>query len=396
MRIHGDSERAFSPLIEAFERIVEDAPGGAALAVYHRGRKVVDVWAGKRDAEGRPWERDTATVVFSTTKGVASTVLHQLVDRGLLSYDDPVAKHWPGFAQRGKGDITVRDVLTHRAGLSDTRRLLGDARELLDWEGMLRRLEEAEPGDRGPRSSYHALTYGHLVGGIAEKVTGTPFPRLVRTMIAEPLDLEGFHIGAPESATQHAARLIFGRGGSSGGSKKKRKPLRLRFRAPFLEPFRDALFPRGIHRFDMSSPEALAACIPAANGLFTARDLARMYAALAEGGSLDGTRILSREALDRVRRPVVSGPDRVLLVPMGWRLGYHRVGTLSRRTAPGAIGHYGFGGSGAFADPERRLAVAFVVNYGFGTPVGDLRVWYLNGVALGCADRLEARERRTA
>ena len=369
-----------------------DAPGGASLAVSHEGRMVVDLWGGVRDNEQKPWERETPCVAYSTTKGVVSTALHMLRDRGALDYDDPVAKHWPGFERAGKGDITIRDLLTHRAGLYDARRIVGEAENLLDWDEVTERLAAAAPGDRGPRSSYHALTYGHLVGNVVARVSGMSLSRFVETELRAPLGLDGFHIGAPPEAIAHAARLM--RGPRREGPRPRKKPnAALRMVAPFFDEFRAALLPTGMARFDMSSDEALAASIPAANGLFTARALAGFYAMLAEGGTLDGRRYVGKETLAEATRPYVRGGDRVLLFPLAWRLGYHRVGALSRHRAPLAYGHFGYGGSGAFCDPQRRLSFGFLVNYGFGTPVGDLRVWRLAGLALAGAEK---RTRRAA
>src|SRR5689334_1269674 len=119
MKLSGHADSDFDDLADALARMLHRAPGGASLAVYHHGRLVLDLWGGRRDPAGNPWERETSCVAYSTTKGVTSTALHLLADRGALSYDDPVAKHWPEFAQNGKGAITIRDVLTHRAGLYD-------------------------------------------------------------------------------------------------------------------------------------------------------------------------------------------------------------------------------------------------------------------------------------
>jgi CubicO group peptidase (beta-lactamase class C family) len=149
-----------------------------------------------------------------------------------------------------------------------------------------------------------------------------------------------------------------------------------------LQSIVDALAPRGIGSLDFSATETLRATIPAANGLFTARSLARMYAALAGGGAIDGVRLLSRETLERATEPQTEAPRRIVIpFDMRWRLGYHGVFTtlgIPRR----AFGHFGFGGSGAWADPQRDLAVALIVNSGLGTPFGDLRIARMGGAAL--------------
>ena len=149
----------------------------------------------------------------------------------------------------------------------------------------------------------------------------------------------------------------------------------------------DALAPKRISDFEFDAAETLRSTIPAANGLFTARSLARMYAALAGGGELDGVRLLSRAALERAIEPQPEAAGRsVLPIDMGWRLGYHSVPT-SRGIPKRAFGHFGFGGSGAWADPTRELSVALTVNCGTGTPMGDLRIVRLGGAALAAACR---------
>ena len=153
----------------------------------------------------------------------------------------------------------------------------------------------------------------------------------------------------------------------------------------------DALAPRGISTFDFGSSDTLRSAIPSGNGLFTARSLARMYAALAGGGEIDGVRLLSRETLERATEPQSPAPGRAVLpIDMRWRLGYHAIATTAG-FAPTAFGHFGFGGSGGWADPESGLAVAFIVNCGMGTPFGDTRTARISGAALRS---VRGRERR--
>jgi CubicO group peptidase (beta-lactamase class C family) len=163
-----------------------------------------------------------------------------------------------------------------------------------------------------------------------------------------------------------------------------------------LQSILDALAPRGISTFDFGAEKTLRAAIPAANGLFTARSLAKMYAALAGGGEIDGVRLLSRKTLARATQ--VQNPVHVRVVipfDMRWRLGYHGVAT-TRGVPRQAFGHFGFGGSGAWADPRRNLAVAFIVNGGLGTPFGDLRIARLSGAVLDCVRARPVPERQGA
>jgi len=404
----------FYPMVTALRAQLTSYPGGAAVCVYHRGECVVDLWGGCRDRGGRPWTRDTMSPSFSTTKGVASTLLHMMVDRGLLGYDDRVAEHWPEFAQAGKEKITVRQVLAHQSGLYHIRQMIDHAERMLDWEYMIRAIERTPPiHEPGTRTGYHGLTYGFLVGEILQRVTGKPFPELVREELAVPLSLDGMYVGTPDHALPRAAELLWPEPGllswripglSGGGTLGEaivgvasliQKALRLPGVQLDLQSILDALAPRGISSFDFGADATLRAAIPAANGLFTARSLAKMYAALAGGGQIGGVRLLSRKTLSRATQVQTRVPGR-LVIPfdMRWRLGYHGVATTSG-IPRGAFGHFGFGGSGAWADPKRQLAVALIVNSGMGTPFGDLRIVRISGAALSCVRKRPAPRRRS-
>lgn len=385
----------FIPVASALRRQLQSHPGGAAVCVYHRGRCVVDLWGGVRNRAGNPWEQDTLAPSFSTTKGVASTLLHIMADRGLLKYEDQVARHWPEFAQAGKGAITIRHVLAHQSGLYHIRQMIDRAERMLDWEYMIRAIERTAPVHQpGERSGYHGLTYGFLVGEILQRVTGRPFSQLVQDEIAQPLGLDGLYIGAPDDALQRAAELIspppglLARNGPQvGDALESAATVCRRLLGMFgidldLGSILDALAPRGISSFDFGADETLRVAIPAANGLFTARSLARMYAALANSGEIDGVRLLSRDTLKRATQVQTPAPRRAVLpFDMRWRLGYHAVFT-TRGIPHQAFGHFGFGGSGAWADPSRELALGLIVNSGFGTPFGDLRIARISGAAL--------------
>lgn len=414
MTLDGWLHPAFASLADSFGREVAGSPGGAGFCVYFEGQLVVDLWGGARDGQARPWQRDTLAPSFSTTKGVASTLVHIAVDRGLLEYDAPVARYWPEFAQEGKEAITLRQVLCHEAGLYPIRQMIDDASRMRDWEAMVRAIERARPiHPPGERTGYHGLTYGFIVGEILQRVMDRPFSRLVREEIADPLGLEGFFVGAPSEAIARAAELLWptsgllGPGPVGGASRAAMKFFSgaLEHLQPFvnfagiavdLNGMRDALAPSGIQNFDFGSEETLRVAIPAANGLFDARSLARMYAALAEGGALDGVRLLSPETLATATELQTRTRSRVVIpFDMRWRLGYHGAFT-SRGRIPGAFGHFGFGGSGAWADPNRRLAIALVSNSGLGTPFGDFRIARLGSRVIECTDRVIAQAAQTA
>jgi len=370
-------------------------PGGAALCIYHRGAKVVDLWGGSLDSNGSPWLSDTASVSYSTTKGIASTLLHILADRGLVDYDEPVATHWPEFAQAGKENITIRQVMCHEAGLYDIRSMIDHARRMLDWDYMIHALEAATPIHRpGAAHGYHGLTYGYLVGEIIQRVSGKSFAQVLEEELAKPLDLDGCYVGLPEALAHRKATLVaMGMNSGNGGTERARRYLGainrwLRmFGVPVdLREAERALIPNGIDELDFNSIEFAAAPNPSASGIFTARSLARVYAALASGGELDGVRICSEKTVHKASTVQNTTVDRVVPFPMHWRLGYHRPFTLGVPVRHG-IGHFGFGGSGAWADLDRNLSVALVLNSGVGTPFGDLRIVRISTAAARCADR---------
>ena len=392
--IEGHIHPDFWPVAKTLEQQLKRAPagGGAAVTVFHRGEQVVDIHGGERE-EGKPWTSDTLSVSFSTTKGVVSTLLHRLVDQGFLDYEDLVAKHWPEFAQNGKEGITVRNLLCHQAGLYDIRNLVDSAERMLDWEYMTRQLAAAAPAHRpGEYSAYHALTYGWLVGEVIQRVTGRELSDLVQKEIAEPLELDGLFIGVPEDHIDKVALLVFP-SERIERIQKLREPVRQMQRALDLIRFPidigrlvSALEPPDVETFDWSARDTVRACIPAANGVFTARSLAKMYAVLAAGGELDGYKLVSENTLRRATEIQTRKMDKVVPFPMHWRLGYHRAAT-TRGNPPRGFGHYGFGGSGAWADPDNELAVALTLNSGFGTPFGDIRTAQIGGSALHCARR---------
>lgn len=389
--VQGHVHPDFASVALAFRRQLRRTTGGAAVAVYHRGEPVVDIWGGHRDDDGDPWTEDTVAMCFSTTKGLASTALHLLADRGLIDYDAPVGAYWPEFATAGKERTTVRHVLTHAAGLHRLRTLIDRAERMLDWDHMVEALAAAEPAyEPGTANGYHALTYGWLVGELIRRVDGRPIEQFVAEEIAAPLQLDGLSLGlAPEhrhrvAALEPMGRLVFGPGPVREVQRRLGEQLGKAVslsRVP-VNPRRiiNALAPRGIEDV-LWAGEVMDAAIPAANGFFTARSLARMYAMLAGGGTVDGVRLLAPTTVERLARIQTRRRDLVLVVPMHWRLGYHRVAT-SRGLMRNAYGHFGFGGSGAWCDPTRDLAVALVCNRGTGTPVGDFRLLELGSAVL--------------
>jgi CubicO group peptidase (beta-lactamase class C family) len=353
--------------------------GGAAVAVYHHGEPVVDIWTGTARA-GLPWQRDTMAVSFSTTKGVVATVVHRLVDRGLLSYDEPVATWWPEFAANGKADITLRHLLTHQAGMHRVRNLVDRAETLLDWDEMTTRLAAAEPAwPPGTAPGYHALTYGWLVGEVIRRVTGGTVAEAVRNEICVPLGIDGLTIGARPEMYEGIAPLHV----DPAASARLLKLFHWLETKDRYRPMVEALVVDDYLPL-AATDRILTGEIPAANGAFTARSLARMYAALATPDAFDGPPLLSPATLAEATRVQTSAKDRVVLFRMQWRLGYHLAATTAG-VLPRGFGHFGFGGSGAWGDPESGLAVAMVLTRVAGTPFADTRFLRVGAAAVRSA-----------
>lgn len=355
--VQGAADPRFGNVVRIFAGLFPGRRfGGGALAVYIDGRPVVDVWTGWSDRSGeRAWTADTGAMVFSATKGVAAMVIHRLVDRGLLSYDDPVAHHWPEFGANGKEDITVRDVLRHRSGLAHLKGVTKD--ELLDHLLMEERLAAAPVDHLRGRQAYHALTYGWILSGLARAVTGMGMRDLIRTEVAQPLNTDGLHLGRlPAGSPTKVAQILAPQG-------TRANPV-FDFVAPKVAglPLSGALgamyFP-GIKSLVQGDIPFLDAEVPAANGVVTARGLARMYAAIANGGSIDGVQLLSAELTQGLIGRTTPWPDLNMGVPMPFHLGYHE------SPIPGllkGLGHIGLGGTLGWADPATGSAFAFVHN----------------------------------
>ena len=357
--IQGAADSHFACTTRAFSQLFPGRRfGGGALAVYLHGEPVVDVWTGYADRRGTEyWSADTGAMVFSVTKGLASTVIHRLVDRGLIDYDSPVAEYWPEFGANGKADITVRDVMRHRAGLSQLNGV--SMSELLDHVAMEERIAAA-PVNRVlyGKPAYHALTYGWLMSGLGRAVTGKGMRDLIREELAEPLNTDGLHLGRPpaDSATR-AAQILAPQGAIAN-------PV-FNFVAPrvaaltYSGVFGSMYFP-GMKSVVQGDTPFLDSEIPAANGVATARGLAKMYGAIANGGRIDGTQFLSRELVDGLTGRPSLYPDRNIFVPLSFHLGYHGV-PFPPGFMPG-FGHAGLAGSVGWADPSTGLSFGFVHN----------------------------------
>ena len=328
---------------------------GAAIAITIDGRLVVDLWAGWADrARTRPWQRDTLVNVFSVGKAMAALSLLILVERRQVDLDAPVAHYWPEFAARGKGGITVRMLLSHRAGLPGIRRSLPRF-AMYDWELMTSALAEEEPWwEPGRAHGYHVNTFGFLIGEIVRRVTGERIGTFFRRAVAAPLEAD-FHFGIGPEHDERIADYLFGGEPPDllDGDEERQRLLR----GVYLNP-------PGLSGFGTVNTRAWrAAEMPSTNGHANARAVARIYGALACGGAVDGVRLLRTETIEHAIAEASAGLDLVLGRPSRFGLGFQL--TQPERplgSNPRTFGHFGAGGSLGFADPDARLAFAYTMN----------------------------------
>jgi CubicO group peptidase (beta-lactamase class C family) len=330
-----------------FDRLVaEEKERGLQAAVYFRGEPVVDAVAGATDAvSGARVTGETLFPVFSCGKGVTATLIHRLVERGVLDYGQPVASVWPEFAANGKEGVTLKHVLNHTAGLQLVPPGLGCGGVLGDWDAVCAEIAAMAPAWKpGSQREYHAITQGWILGGMACRATGKTFERLLEEEIRAPLGLKNTFIGIPDAVEPRVAVL------EEIGPEQE---------------FPAVDYPQAIPNWVqplyvwMNRADVRRACVPASNGIMTARDLARHYAALCPGG-VDGVELLSPARLARALEQV----DATVPTTMGTRgLGYGLgEAGAAMGTRPTCFGHGGFGGSLGFADLDHGLAVGFARN----------------------------------
>ncbi len=388
----------FVDLASQFSRFQDQRSkcGGAALAVYFQGEKVVDIFTGQKSAT-EAWTQDTLSICYSTGKGVLATLAHILVSEGFLNYDQAVCEYWPEFAKNGKQNITLRHILSHQSGLFDIRNIIAQASEMADWQHMLQVLENAQSRfDIGHGNAYQALTFGWLVGGVLEKATKQPLSVLMQQYLVEPLNLNGAYFGVPRSELNRVAKPLpkpiqVAPNVSPSESKKSKKPKRnlseklIEFSGQNPQDFLDAMVPKGMRNFSFFDDATIQSVIPAANGAFTADSLAKIYAMLANRGQWQGHTLINEDRFNALSAIQNHKRDRVMPIPMQWRLGYHRILSMGKRAKNG-FGHIGYNGSGAWCDPDRQLSFAYTHNFATGSITGDYRLWGLTQEALRCAD----------
>ena len=382
LRVEGHVDAGFEGVRDAFLANFETfGEVGASCAVYRDGTLVVDLRGGVADlGTGRPWTDRTVALVYSATKGITAVCVHLLAERGLLDLDAPVARYWPEFAAAGKADVTVADVLSHRAGLPVVADPLGrDA--LLAGRPVADALARQAPL-WPPRTihAYHALTYGWLLGEIVLRTTGRTLGGLLTEEVAGPLGLRTWiglptreepevaplidavaDLGALDRITDPGVRAVAGRVATAAATPTSLLARAATTNGALPTPQASTWNDPALHRAE----------IPAANAITDARSLARLYAACT--GEVDGLRLLSPATVERARAEQVRGPDAVTLVETRFGLGFRLATADKPMLGEGSFGHDGAGGALGFADVQARIGFGYVQNQMVSSPTGDPR-----------------------
>jgi CubicO group peptidase (beta-lactamase class C family) len=352
--IQGTCDERFEAVRRQLQQNVDSGEElGASIVLDLDGEIAVDLWGGYADeGQTRPWERDTITNVWSTTKTVTSLAALMLVDRGELDVDAPVARYWPEFAAAGKQDVLVRHLLSHNSGVSglDQPAVVED---LYDWDKATSRFAAQAPWwEPGTASGYHALNFGHLIGEVLRRITGKTLKQFVAEEIAGPLGAD-FQIGAAESDWDRIANVI------------PPPPLPFDLEAmgmdspavkTFTGPWADA-----------SSANTAAwrqADIGAANGHGNARSVARILSVISRGGAVGGIRLLRPETIELIFREQSNGIDLVLGMPLRFGIGYGLPLPVTLPYVPDEKICFwgGWGGSVIIMDVGRRMTISYMMN----------------------------------
>jgi CubicO group peptidase (beta-lactamase class C family) len=344
-------------LLENFEKFGEL---GAAVSIWQDGKPVVDLYGGFWDVRHeKSWEANTLVLVWSATKGIGSACLLHLLQERRIGINRTVAEFWPEFAQAGKERITLAQLLSHQAGLCAV-----DARvDVLDYSAVIRALEAQKPlWPPGTAHGYHARTFGFLLDELVRRIAGRTLSQYWREVFAQPLGLD-LWIGLPEEENSRVATVYAAKSGRPPEPKKFYSDLT----TPGTLARKTFTSPHGLNSVSgMNTPAIRAQPIVSFGGIGSASALAKFYSMLANGGKLSGQTFFSEETIAWMTTVLADGMDRVFQIPTAFSAGFMKDSrnAAGRMFGPSAnaFGHPGAGGANAFADPENRLAFAYVMN----------------------------------
>ena len=371
--VHGTCNRQFLPVKHIFEENLNtEEELGAALCVYLKGHKVIDLWGGYIDRERqKPWKSDTLVCMMSITKGMSALCAMVLYDSGLLELDAPVAKYWPEFGQAGKEGITVKQLISHYAGLIYP----DEAPEgsIYDWDLMTRSLAKQKPEwPPGTKGAYHSSTYGFLVGELIRRVSGQMPGDFFHDAVAKPLDAD-YYFGAPEHL-HHRISILY------SNSENVTMQSILDPTNPIGRAWR--ILPRNKDFFN--SPSFRSATIPSGNGHGNARAVAKVFAVLAQNGTLGEVKLLSPATVSLIREQQWEEEHCGLTgrhFRMGMGLFLNTPVFVPMGPNPNAYGHFGAGGAMAFIDPDAKMSFSFAPNQMCaGASVGKARENLVNSI----------------
>ncbi|NND74954.1 MAG: beta-lactamase family protein [Ilumatobacter sp.] len=382
--INGTVADGYGAVADTFERnFAEHGELGAAFSVYVDGEMKADLWAGVADKQtGAEWNADTLQLVFSTTKGAAAICVARLAQAGAIDYEAPVASYWPDFAEAGKETITVGQMMSHQGGLPyvDAPLTLAD---IVAVDPVVAALEAQAPvWEPGTQHGYHALTYGWLAGELVRRVDGRTLGTYFAEEVAAPLGLD-FWIGLPEQEESRVSRLET----APPVSDPEMLALMMAVMGPGTNGFKALTMNGAVMALDpvdnpFNSREVHATEMPAANGITTARSLARMYGATV--ADVDGVRLLASDTVEETRAERVNGPDACLVANSRFGYGFMLDGELTPLLSGASFGHAGAGGSLGYADPEAKVGYGYVMNQMANGIAGDPRTIALNEAVRAC------------
>ena len=388
--IYGFAADGFEGVREQFEKnFAKRGEVGGSVAVVRDGEYLVDLWGGwASESRTRPWETDTIVNVWSTTKGLVAMCAHILIDRGQLELDAPVASYWPEFAQAGKEDITVRQLLSHRSGLMGWEEPI-PPEDMFNWEKLCEMLAATEPfWEPGTASGYHMRTFGHLVGEVVRRIDGRPIGQFLREEISEPLQADLF-IGVPEEDHRRVADLSHIQPDDVTADSTDMS-LNIASEAAdeaadsdsefaFTDRMIRSLSGPEIGLEKANSAEWRCGAFPSSNGHANARGIAAAYGTIAAGGIFGETRIFSPAAAERMREAQPTARDKIIgaVSPQTtWGMGFMVNTPPAYGPNPRAFHHGGIGGSLGFCDPDAGFGFGYAMN-AMGSPLEDRRAFSL-------------------
>ena len=359
--VRGSSQDRFAHVRDVMAASLESgADVGASFCATIDGETVIDIWGGWADeAKTRPWEANTIVNVYSTTKTMTALTALLIADRGELDFDAPVAKYWPEFAQNGKAEVTVAQLMSHSSGLSGWEVPI-TREDLYDWDKATSLLAAQAPWwEPGAQVGYHAITQGYLVGEVVRRITGKSLGTVFREEIAKPLDAD-FHIGLPAEHDHRVADLIPPTADAAQAAANDIQ------RKTFTNP--------PINPLDTRTREWRGAEIPAAGGTGNARSVAEIHVLLANGGVAKGKRILSEAGCRKALELQIEGNDLVLMgLPLRFGLGFGLIGQVVQLPNENCMFWGGYGGSQILIDMENRATYCYVMNKMGDGLLGDMR-----------------------